>query len=390
MLINLLLLLLPLAAASGWYVAKRNTAESAAKGGEQFTRRYLVGLNYLLNEQPDKAVDVFIKMLEIDSEMVETHLALGALFRRRGEAGRAIRIHQNLIARPNLSKALRLQALLALGEDYLKAGVLDRAERVLLEFTEIAQGELAIIGLRHLVDIYQQEKNWEAAITIVNKLLALGEPLQKNVAHYYCELALQTKSQGTIEQAQKQLKRALEVDPNCARASLLQGDIDTALARYKPALQAYQRAVQQDPDYLAEFIPAIINCYEQLNDQASLIRYLQDCLQQYPRTSSVLAVATHLQQQMNNKAAIDLLTRHLQQRPSVRGLQRLVNLQLKCAHEEVKSDLAILHDLITGLLKNKPVYRCIHCGFNSKVLHWLCPGCHYWGSIKPIQGPEGD
>ena len=214
MIIDLLLLLLPVAAASGWYAAKRSIDANTHKDNDGFTRPYLVGLNYLLNEQPDKAVDVFIKMLEVDSEMVETHLALGTLFRRRGEADRAIRIHQNLIARPNLSKELRLQALLALGEDYLKAGVLDRAERVLLEFTEIASGEIAIIGLRHLLDIYQQEKRWDLAINIANKLLTHGEPYQRNIAHYYCELALQAKAQSQLEQTQRYLKRALEIEQN--------------------------------------------------------------------------------------------------------------------------------------------------------------------------------
>jgi len=389
MLLDVLLLLLPIAAGSGWYAAKSSMEENSRKEGEQFTRRYLVGLTYLLNEQPDKAVDVFIKMLEVDSEVVETHLTLGALFRRRGETGRAIRIHQNLIARPNLSKELRLQALLALGEDYLKAGVLDRAERVLLEFSEIAIGEPAIIGLRHLLDIYQQEKHWEPAIATANKLLTQGESYQKNIAHYYCELALQAREH-QIEQAQRYLKRALEVDPSCARASLLQGNIEAGLGRYKPALQALQRAVQQDPDYLVEIIPALVNCYEQLDDKEGLINYLQKCLQNYSRTSLTLVLAGLLQQQQGDQAAIDFLTKHLQQRPSIRGLQRLINLQLNNANEEVKGDLKILHDLTANLLKNKPAYRCVHCGFNSKVLHWLCPGCHYWGSIKPIQGPEGD
>ena len=325
-----------------------------------------------------------------DTEVVETHLALGVLFRRRGEVGRAIRIHQNLIARPNLPKPLRAEALLALGQDYLKAGMLDRAERLFIEFTEAAGGQHAWIGLRHLLDIYQQEKNWEAAIATANKLTATEPTIQKSIAHYCCELALQAKEQGQIELAQKHLKRALEADSACTRASLLQAEFEIAAGRFKQALQVFQRAVQQDSDYLTEMVAPIILCYEQLEDEEAMQDYLQLCLQKYPRTSVLLALASYRQCQQGDMAAAELIAQHLQHRPSIRGLQRLITLQLNMASEEAKKNLTILYDLVANLLKNKPIYRCGHCGFNGKVLHWLCPSCRHWGSIKPIQGVEGE
>ena len=135
--INLWPLLLPAAAFSGWWIARRNDASKHHQPNRPLSHEYVVGLNYLLNEQPDKAVDVFIKLLEVDSDTVETHLALGSLFRRRGEVDRAIRIHQNLIARPQLSTIQRKEALMALGQDYMSAGVFDRAERIFLEVLEL-------------------------------------------------------------------------------------------------------------------------------------------------------------------------------------------------------------------------------------------------------------
>src|SRR3990167_1046957 len=151
-------------------------------------RDYLVGLNFLLNEETDKAVDVFIKMLEVDSDTVETHLAVGKLFRRRGEVDRAIRIHQNLIARPQLEKNYREQSLFELGQDYLSAGMLDRAERVFLELVNAKSH--AAQALKILIDIYQQERDWLNAIDMAERYeSATRQNMQPVIAHYYCELA---------------------------------------------------------------------------------------------------------------------------------------------------------------------------------------------------------
>lgn len=384
-------LLLPVAAASGWLVANRNYhGANKNKSTNMVPRDYLIGLNFLLEEQPDKAVDIFIKMLEVDSDTVETHLALGNLFRRRGEVDRAIRIHQNLIARPHLDKQQRMQSLLALGQDYMRAGVLDRAERIFLEVVE-AGGDQMAASLRYLLNIYQQEKAWEQAIHIARKIeMVTGDPMQVNVAHYHCELALEACVEKNEEEARRLLRRALSIDHACARASLLQGEIEFAENRYKLALRFYKQIKTQDPDFLSEAITPIVNCYEALGDENGLMNYLQECLKEYPRITIVLCLVDRIQKTEGFDAAMDFVASFLRKSPSIRGLQRLIELQRVKESGESGKNLHILSDLTAAMLKNKPIYRCTQCGFNGKSLHWLCPQCKNWSTVKPIHGLEGD
>src|SRR3990167_8991790 len=207
-------LLLPAAAYSGWLAAIRQFKQKENKKDNRLSREYVVRLNYLLNEQPDKAVDIFIKLLDVDSETVETHLALGSLFRRRGEVDRAIRIHQNLIARPQLHIMQRKAALMALAEDYLRAGVYDRAERIFIEVVELG-GDTDPNSLKGLLAIYQHEKAWEKALDILKKFaLVTGNHMNKEAAHYHCEMAEQCLSKGAEEQAYNMMKQALVIDKN--------------------------------------------------------------------------------------------------------------------------------------------------------------------------------
>lgn len=383
-----LLFLLPIAAASGWFAAKKHYfAIPSTKNGH--FNNYIVGLNYLLNEQPDKAVDVFIKMLEVDSETVETHQALGALFRRRGEVGRAIRIHQNLIARPQLSRQQRTEALLALGQDYLRSGMLDRAERLFLETVEMDSGHKAV-ALRHLLDIYQQLKRWEAAIQIANKLVVMGDTMQSYIAHYYCELAQEARTRAELGPALEYLKNALNADPRCTRANLLLGDIELKADNVKAATKAYQQIKNQDDAFVTETLAPLMQCFEKSAAPEELLKYLQDILPQNPRISIVLTIANFIQQQQGVSAAANYIADQLRQRPSLRGLQQLIVLHLHNAKDEARANLLILQDLTSNLLKNKPIYRCVQCGFSCKTLQWLCPSCKSWSTVKPIQGLEGE
>lgn len=385
MISNLIILLLPVAAASGWFAAKRVLQFDPVAERHRFVQDYLEGLNYLLNEQPDKAVDTFIKMLEVDNETVETHLALGALFRRRGEVDRAIRIHQNLIARPQLSKQQHMESLLALAQDYLKAGVLDRAERL---FNEVISTDSAYKtrALTHLLDIYQQQKRWDMAIDTAGKLNANGQMMQHPMAHYYCEQALEARHQSDMEDAMRYyLKRALEVDPSCARASLMLGSFEFDRENFYEALEAYRQIKDQDPDFIPEAIAPIAYCFEQLGRASELVNYLQQCLQQHPKVSVVLAIAGCLRRSNNVQIATEFLAKQLRLYPSVEGLNRLIAFHLEGAEENLQENLSTLQETVTQLLKNKPNYRCEHCGFASKVLHWHCPGCKDWACVKPVQ-----
>jgi lipopolysaccharide biosynthesis regulator YciM len=388
--INLWPLLLPAAAWSGWWIANRNYCGKELGLNNRLSREYVVGLNYLLNEEPDKAVDIFIKLLEVDSDTVETHLALGSLFRRRGEVDRAIRIHQNLIARPQLSLRERKEALLALGQDYMSAGLFDRAERIFLEVVELG-GSSEICSLQGLLAIYQQEKAWEKALDVAKKIeLSLGQSMHIQAAHYHCEIAAQALKANALEKAQNAIRQALLVDNMCVRASLMQAALDMQTSRYKQAIRSLRRVPEQDPEFLSEIIEPLVACHRKLDSMEECIEHLQQTLTKHPRASTIFVIGEFLRSQKDVDAAIDFVSGKLSAHPSIRGLNRLIFWHLETAHGKVREKLQMLYDITSKFLDNKPIYRCGQCGFGGKHLHWHCPSCKQWGRMKPVHGLEGD
>lgn len=387
---NLWPLLLPLATFSGWWVATRSVSDKTVRDSARLSREYVVGLNYLLNEQPDKAVDVFIKLLDVDSETVETHLALGSLFRKRGEMDRAIRIHQNLIARPQLSLVDRKEALLALGQDYMSAGVFDRAERIFLEVVELG-GNRETRSLHGLLAIYEQEKAWESALEIIKKIeFSKGQSMHKQAAHYYCEIADLAIKNNAFEKAEQATKYALSIDKQSVRASLLQASLDIKYLRYKLAIRALRRVPQQDHEFLIEIIVPLMLCYRELNLMDECIAFFQNACDSYPCASIIFVIADHLRRERNIDEAIDFVSEKLSSYPSIKGLNRLIFWHLEGAQGKVRNKLQMLYDITSKFLEKKPIYRCGSCGFGGKHLHWHCPSCKQWGKIKPIYGLEGD
>lgn len=387
--LDLLWLLLPVAAASGWWAAKRTAKGHKSAHRTDLNSVYFKGLNYLLNEQPDKAIEVFLRLVEVDNETVETHLALGNLFRRRGEVDRAIRIHQNLIARPTLDREQRAQGLLELGLDYMRAGLLDRAESLFQELIDMDDHSAA--ALTNLAEIYQQEKDWEQAIRVQQRLESItGVSLHAVIAQYYCELAEQARQIGDGSRAAHMTERALNADPHCVRASLIEASLCVAADDYKGAINAYLRVEDQDPRYLTEVIGPLQECYRRMGKPTLMLDYLQRVVREYPDTSATLALAEVLHEAQGSQSAAQFIAKHLQQRPSVRGLERLIELHLADSGSVSRETLSTLKNLLGKLLEDKPVYQCEHCGFAGKSMHWQCPGCKHWSTLKPIQGVVGE
>lgn len=384
-----LFLLLPVAALSGWLLGRRDKPQTNRRPGHELPLGYIKGLNYLLDEQPDKAIDVFIQMLDVNSETVETHLALGSLFRRRGEVDRAIRIHQNLIARPTLNTEQRMQALNELGQDYMRAGLLDRAEALYVELVE--SGPHTINALQQLIDIYQQEKDWEKAIESARKLaFRTGKSRDNVIAHYYCELAEQALRVNEPHKALKLVKKALATDHRCARASILEGDIEYQQGDIKSALRAYRRVEDQDAEYIPEILEQLTRCYRDANRVDEMIQYLREILARQGGISVMLTLAELLREREGDTAAAEFIATQLERRPSVRGMDRLIDLALQLIRGPGQEKLEVLKKVTTQLLVNNPVYKCDVCGFTGKTLHWQCPGCKSWNTVKPIQGVEGE
>jgi len=387
--IEFLILLLPVAAASGWLMAQRSYRKKRSPSMRGLSSDYFKGLNYLLNEQQDKAIEVFIKMVEVDSETVETHLALGNLFRRRGEVDRAIRIHQNIIARPTLNRHQRSQALYELGMDYMRAGLFDRAENLFLELIDI--GEHVEAALSQLTDIYQQEKDWDNALKIARKYQnASGEDLSLTMAHYFCEMADEAVEKNDLQDARRHVKRALAMDRNCARASILMGHIETISGDYKAAINAYKNVEHQDPDFIPVVIEPIIRCYEAMHKNEEALRYLRRLVHEHSGITPVLALADELRASETDAAATEFITEQMRLRPSVRGLEKLIEMNLSHVDGSARDNLLILNELVKKLLEDKPVYKCSICGFSGREMHWHCPSCKSWNSVKPITGITGE
>ena len=385
-------LLLPVAAGTGWWVA-RNASRGMTRNRESGGLRsdYFKGINYLLNEQPDKAIEVFIKFLEVDSETVETHLALGNLYRRRGDVDRAIRIHQNLIARDSLSAAQRTEALLELGQDYMSAGLLDRAEDLFNELAEAA--DYRVQALRQLIDIYEQEKDWPKAIASARKLeKATGNRLGWIIAHYCCEQAGRHRREGDPDRALKHVRQARNIHPACVRASLLEADIHAERSEHERAIRSLQRVEEQDPDFLPEAVGRLHRSFRALDRIGALDDYLLKLMNRYGWTSVTLALADVRRESGGPREAIHFVSDQLRRRASVRGLDRLLELEIEDQRQAGGTGeyLDILKGLTAELLFERPVYKCRHCGFPAKSLHWQCPSCKHWTTIKPIQGVEGE
>ncbi|MGB5259311.1 MAG: lipopolysaccharide assembly protein LapB [Gammaproteobacteria bacterium] len=382
-------LLLPVAAAIGWYSARHSKGKAGSCSDSILGPEYIKGLNYLLNERQDKAIDVFIRMLEVNSDTVETHLALGNMFRKRGEVDRAIRIHQNLVARPNLEDEERMDALLELGQDYMKAGLFDRAEGLFLELNDNNVHLSSVLPA--LLDIYQQEKDWHNAIAIAEQMGFVGEqPARTVIAQYYCELAENARATDDLEAAPGYLDKAGEYHPQCARARLIRGFIARQQGDCRLALKVFEQVAEMDIDLLPVILDHMHACHAELGSLPDMIVYLRHAIPKYAGISPVLALADILEREQGDAKAAEFIAEELGRRPSVRGLARFIDLSLVRSAGADRENLLILKNMTDQLLENKPVYACHNCGFTGKTLHWKCPGCRQWNTIKPIHGVEAD
>ncbi len=383
MVIKFFLVLLSIGIA--WYLGYRARPQEEADVQKKFLPKdYFVGLNFLLNEETDKAVDVFIKMLEIDSDTVETHFAVAKLFRRRGEVDRAIRIHQNLIARPQLERVYREQSMFELGQDYLSAGVLDRAERIFLEL--VSAKSHSAQALYTLLDIYQQEKDWQKAIEMAGKYEAVTrQNMQPVIAQHYCELAEIAFAKHDVKMAANYLDQSIDADPACVRASLLQAKLKIEAQEYKAAIKILKRIKDQNPSYLTESLDLLASCYEHLDQKEEFVVYLKDLVEKYPQIPAVLILTEQIKRWRGSEVAAQFVADYVRRYPSLRGLYALVDLYLLNAKEgQAKQDLFILHKLMKKVVDNKPNYQCNSCGLAGKTMHWHCPGCRQWGTILSI------
>jgi lipopolysaccharide biosynthesis regulator YciM len=348
-------------------------------------RSYFQGLNFLLNEQPDRAIEAFVEAVKVDPETVELHFALGSLFRRRGETERAIRMHQSLIKRDDLPEDLKLQALSELGQDYLKAGLLDRAEDI---FDKLRGSPRAEDAKRNLLEIYQLEKDWDRANALAAELPDFAS--QKEIAEYRCELAAAEMIRARPEAAAERLEAALECNRKCVRASLLQGDIAAQYGKMEEAIACWQRIEQQDPIYLALVAKRLLEAFRKLERREEGLLLLRSYLEHYPSLDLLDVVFQLVLEVEGPEAAYVLVRDELRRNPTLLGLDKLIEARLLISPLKARADLDLAKSVMRGYTHRLARYRCDNCGFKARQFYWRCPACGGWESYSPKRTEEFD
>jgi lipopolysaccharide biosynthesis regulator YciM len=378
------LLFFPLFFALGW-AAARIDIRHLVKESRALPRSYFQGLNFLLNEQPDRAIEAFVEAVRVDPQTVELHFALGSLFRRRGETERAIRMHQSLIERDDLPQDLKLQALSELGQDYLKAGLLDRAEEI---FDKLRQSPRAEDAKRNLLEIYQLEKDWEKAIAIAAELPDVAS--QKEIAEYYCELAAAEMIRSRPDTASGHLKSALDRNRKCVRASLLQGDIAAQRDNLAEAIACWQRIEQQDPPYLALVAKRLLEAFRKLERRDEGLLLLRGYLERYPSLDLLDVVFQLVLECEGPEAAYVLVRDELKRNPTLLGFDKLIEARSLVTPPESRADLDLAKGIVQGYTRRLARYRCDNCGFKARQFYWRCPACGGWETYSPKRTEEFD
>ncbi|MCL2346043.1 MAG: lipopolysaccharide assembly protein LapB [Desulfobulbus sp.] len=383
------LLLIPVFFALGW-AAARVDIRQVVHESRALPRSYFQGLNFLLNEQPDKAIDSFLEVAKVDSQTVELHFALGNLFRRRGEMERAIRMHQNLIDRPDLDNGVRLHALAELGQDFLKAGLLDRAEEI---FNKLIGTAFEQEAKRNLLEIYQVEKEWLKAVELTGEMRARELPdvaSQQEVAEFYCELAAGEIMRSKPDSARGYLELAMQQNRQCVRASLLQGDLLLQEGKPQAAIEAWQRIEQQDPAYLALVAQRLLDAYRKLDRRDEGIALLSGYLEHYPSLDLLDVVYQLVVENEGSETAYRLVRGELQRNPTLLGLEKLMSARLPLVAPDVRPDIELSKTIIQGYTRRLSRYRCDNCGFRARQFYWRCPACGGWETYPPRRSEEFD
>jgi lipopolysaccharide biosynthesis regulator YciM len=369
--------------AARWDLRLENRMDERERMRQQ--RSTFKGLSLLLNEQPDQAIETLVKIAQLDPETIELHFSLGNLFRRRGETERAIRVHQHLANRDDLKPRDRDHAAYELGRDFLRAGLLDRAEASL---NRVGPGKFAAPAKESLLEMYQIERDWKKAIIAAIQLETLqGKSHQTEIAQFHCELGQEALYANDLASAKKSIQEALGVVPNHTRALILQGDYLMSLGQPAQAIEAWSIVASSHPAYMHLIADRWMKAHTDLDQSAAGLDRLCDLLN--TQASGELLDVVH-KQVMNIRglqAANAMLAEVIQHSPSLSALSKLAETRLALEEgnanpervQELKSILHLLRQRTTSLAR----YTCSNCGFRAIRFYWQCPGCNNWGAYSP-------
>jgi lipopolysaccharide biosynthesis regulator YciM len=343
---------------------------------------YIRGLNLVLSRKTDEALELFVQMAKVDDDTLETHFALGHLFRRRGEIERAIRVHENLLARPNLNEAQRHQALFSLAEDYLGAGLFDRAEQLFGELRDSTT--LAESALEKLVSIYEREQEWQKAIDAHRKLEMLRGVKSSQVAHYYCELAEIARAAGDRALAREHLRNTVRSESGALRGTLIRAALAREDQDYAQAIPLYEQVIAADRHFITEVLPQLLECYRAGGRLQELDAYLERLVAKDPSLHRDLAYAAIIGDFSGSTALGNALERFVLEHPVLANLVNAAELRALPAEQRSAAIGRIADGLRTIALANAR-YRCSNCGYSTQRFIWHCPSCKLWETVRPIQ-----
>jgi lipopolysaccharide assembly protein B len=390
--------------AAGWLVARIDLKQLLTES-RAMPQSYFRGLNFLLSEQPDKAIESFIEVTKANPEAIELQFALGSLFRKRGEVDRAIRVHQDLSERSDVSAEQRTTALLELAQDYQKAGLLEHAERILSDLSRKGAGNdlQQAQTLKQLLEIYVQEKTWDKAIDVAQRLDAgdsqAGDgtdtqqaknatKFQREIANYYCEWAEDALRGGDASTANAHLDAALVANPKCVRANLTRGEWLASQARHADAIRAWHQIETQDPAYLGLAADGMLQSHRAMGNGIAGLADLRTLQQHYPALDLLNAIFQATLEADGPQAAYELVKNDLRSNPTLVGLDRLLEAQILAAPADRKEDLTTLKQLVHSHSSRLAVYLCSKCGFKAKQFYWHCPACGGWETFPPRRTAE--
>ena len=379
------LLAIPFFFGLGWIAARVDIRQLVSES-RTLPRAYFKGLNHLLNDQPDKAIDAFIEIVTLDPETADMHFALGNLFRRRGEIERAIRVHQNVLARPDLPLEQRTHAQYELGMDYLKAGLLDRAEET---FNGLVEGSYSVQARKALLEIYQREKEWSRAIDAASGLQSSGAGArQKEIAQFYCELAQDALVRSDLPDALSLLDKALHADRNSVRATMLLGDALLAQGEVESALTVWKRVEQQSVPHVALVAGRLMDGYRRVGRPQEGVNLLRSYLAEASSIDLIDVIFKAVLELDGVEAAKALVVDELRRNPTLLGLDKLLEARLMDAPAHIWEELSMVKNLIHGYTAKLARYQCSHCGFKARQYYWQCPGCSNWETYPPRRTEE--
>lgn len=372
----------------GFWQGKRYQKKRHVQPDQDINDYYVKGLNYLLNEEPDAAIDTFVQSLDVNSETLETHLALGKMLRKKGEVDRAIRVHQNLLARPGLGPEYLQQAEYELAVDFTKAGLFDRAESLLKNLIQ-QDGSFKQLSLQRLLDIYRDEKEWARGLEVLQQLA--GSRFSKSYeqwasvrAQFCCELAEDCLEKKDEASARQWLKQATSYDKSNVRAAILIGELEIVSGNPKKGIQLLQRILDKSPEFASEILTPLYKGFTALNSPERYLTYLQTANKNQPDTLLSIAIASYIADVQNDTdQAIQYLSEQIQKNASFSMLNKLLEYYIGTAnHSDNQHALESLKYAFQQVIAKMPDYQCQHCGYELRSMHWLCPSCKRWGHVR--------